>query len=165
MRILFLAANPITMTALDLEEKLRSLENELRGVKYRDQVKLFAGHAVRPDDLIRHLRDLKPNVIHFSGHGSNAGISLRDECGEEHLVEGAQRIAVYAAVSREGCLFGRWTFPGDGGIDRNSFYRTLGDGLSVREAFRDGIDAIELHGGVDVFHCDGELELVLASRE
>jgi hypothetical protein len=35
MRILFLAANPVATSHLDLEEELRSLESELRGVKYR----------------------------------------------------------------------------------------------------------------------------------
>ena len=36
-----------------------------------------------------------------------------------------------------------------------AFYRALGDGLSIKEAFRDGGDAVELHGLVDVFHCVG----------
>ena len=56
MRILFLAANPSKTSPLDLEEELRSLEQELRGVKFRDSITLIARHAVRPDDLIRHVR-------------------------------------------------------------------------------------------------------------
>ena len=42
-----------------------------------------------------------------------------------------------------------------------AFYRTLGDGLSVREAFRDGGDAVVLHQGNDVFQCGGDLDLTL----
>jgi len=70
MRILFLAANPTTTDAIDLEEELRSLETELRGVSHRDKITFTPRHAVRPDDLIRYVRQDKPNVIHFSGHGS-----------------------------------------------------------------------------------------------
>ena len=45
-----------------------------------------------------------------------------------------------------------------------AFYRSLGNGLSVREAFRDGSDAVALHGLVDVFNSGGNLELVLVSE-
>ena len=54
-RILFLASNPTTTSALDLEEELRSLKRELRAVRYRDEIELIAHHAVRPDDLVRFL--------------------------------------------------------------------------------------------------------------
>src|SRR5207245_2509466 len=50
---------------------------------------LIARHAVRPDDLIRHVRAEKPNVIHFSGHGSTTGIILRDDSGGYQAVAGA----------------------------------------------------------------------------
>jgi CHAT domain len=89
MRILFLAANPSQTLPLDLEEELRSLEQELRGVKFRDSITLIARHAVRPDDLIRHVRESKPNVIHFSGHASRTGIILRNDTGGYQAVPGA----------------------------------------------------------------------------
>src|SRR5262249_53288568 len=44
-----------------------------------------------------------------------------------------------------------------------AFYWALGDGLSVKEAFRDGGDAVQLHGLTDVFHSDGDLDLKLVS--
>jgi hypothetical protein len=43
-----------------------------------------------------------------------------------------------------------------------AFYRSLGDGLSIREAFRDGSDAVVLHGLVDMFRSDGDLDLTFA---
>ena len=42
-----------------------------------------------------------------------------------------------------------------------AFYRALGDGLSVQEAFRDGGDAVALHNLADVFHKCGVLEFTL----
>jgi hypothetical protein len=32
--------------------------------------------------------------------------------------------------------------------------------LSIREAFRDGTDVVTLHSLADVFHADGDLDLV-----
>jgi hypothetical protein len=46
-----------------------------------------------------------------------------------------------------------------------AFYRSIGNGLSVREAFRDGTDAVVLHGLSDVFHADGNLDLVLVNAD
>jgi len=41
-----------------------------------------------------------------------------------------------------------------------AFYRALGDGLSIREAFRDEGDAVALHGLDDVFWSSGELDRI-----
>jgi hypothetical protein len=186
MRILFLAANPSQTSSLDLEEDLRSLEQELRGVKFRDAITLMARHAVRPDDLIRHVRAYKPNVIHFSGHGSKAGIILRDDTGGYQAVEGAnlkrflegrgvdlvvlnacysqgQADTIYGAVKT---VVGTTDAVGDEAARRFTvaFYRAIGDGLSVGEAFRDGGDAVALHGLIDVFRSEGDLDLILVNE-
>ena len=186
MKILFLAANPFQTSRLDLEEELRSLEQELRAVKFRDAITLIARHAIRPDDLLRHVRADKPNVIHFSGHGSTTGIILRADSGDGYQeVEGASLsrflkdrgvdlVVLNACYSRGQAhmmhdvvktVVGTTDAVGDEAARRFTvaFYRSLGDGLSIREAFRDGGDAVALHGLIDVFHCDGELDLPLVS--
>jgi CHAT domain-containing protein len=187
MRILFLAANPFETSHLDLEEELRSLKQELRGVKFRDSITLIAEHAVRPDDLILHVRTHKPNVIHFSGHGSTTGIILRDDKGGYQAVEGATLkrflegrgvdLVVLNACYSKGqadtingavkTVVGTTDAVGDEAARRFTvaFYRSLGDGLSVRDAFRDGGDAVALHGLIDVFHSGGNLELTLVAAE
>ena len=182
MRILFMAANPTMTTPLDLEEELRSLELELRGVKYRDQISFTARHAVRPDDLLRHVRSEQPTVIHFSGHGSAKGIVLRsddggctevtgpslrrflDGRGVELLVLNAcytkgQADHVAGAVS---AVVGTTSEVHDEAARRFTvaFYRALGDGLSIREAFRDGGDAVVLYNLDDVFWSSGELDSI-----
>jgi len=183
MQILFLAANPTTTSPLDLEEELRSLEIELRTVKHRDKIVCRSRHAVRPDDLIRYVREEKPNVLHFSGHGASNGIILRDDMGGNVPVAGSalerflkgrevelvvlnscyskhQADAIKGAV---GAVVGTTDAVSDEAARRFTvaFYRALGDGLSVKEAYRDGGDAVQLHGLTDVFHCDGDLNLRL----
>lgn len=178
MSILFLAANPINTSHLDLEE-------ELRGVKLRDSIRLVAKHAVRPDDLVRHVREENPNVIHFSGHGSTTGIALRDDTGGHRDVEGAQLerflrgrgvelVVLNSCYSKHQAdpilaavkaVVGTTDAVDDEAALRftSAFYRSLGDGYTVREAFRDATDAVALHGLPDVFHCDGDMDLVLVS--
>lgn len=183
MRILFMAANPSTTTPIDLEEELRSLELELRGVKYRDQIALTARHAVRPDDLLRHVRSEQPTVIHFSGHGSTEGIILRSDSGKSIKVtgpslhrflegRGVELLVLNACYTKSQAehvvgaaraIVGTTSAVGDEAARRFTvaFYRALGDGLSIREAFRDGGDAVALHGLEDVFWSSGELDRVL----
>jgi hypothetical protein len=183
MRILFMAANPFTTDRLDLEEELRSLELELRGVKHRDQITLSARHAARPDDLLRYVREEQPTIIHFSGHGSAKGIVLRTDDGGCTEVSGqslrrfldgrgvdllvlnacysrAQADHVASAVT---AVVGTTSAVGDDAARRFTvaFYRTLGNGLSIREAFRDGGDAVALHWLEDVFWSSGDLNRIL----
>lgn len=42
-----------------------------------------------------------------------------------------------------------------------AFYRALGEGYSIREAFRDGVDAAILANEKDVFWSDGKLDQLL----
>jgi hypothetical protein len=47
-----------------------------------------------------------------------------------------------------------------------AFYRALGNGSSIREAFRDGRDAVDLNNKKDVFWSDGQLdELMVVPAE
>ena len=187
MRILFLAANPAQTSHLDLEEELRGIQEELRGVRFRDSITFTSYHAVRPDDLIRHVRSVNPNVIHFSGHGSKNGIILRSDDGGYQPVEGTalarfleargvELVVLNACYSKEQAemihrvvptVVGTRDVVGDEAARRFSvaFYRGLGDGLPIREAFRDGGDAVALHGLVDVFFSDGFLDKCLVGQQ
>jgi CHAT domain len=186
MRILFLAANPVETTALDLEEELRSLKNELLAVKYRDQVVFTAAHAVRPDDLIRYVRSERPTIVHFSGHGTGVGIVLRNDEGGYMEVTGPslQRFfsnrgvdlvvlnACHSKAQAELLLGSVKAVVGitdavDDVAARRftaAFYRALGNGLTIAEAFRDGGDCVALNNGEDVFWSAGRLDDVLVHR-
>jgi hypothetical protein len=186
MRILFLAANPAETKHLDLEEELRSLERELRGTKFRDLIRMVPQHAVRPDDLVAHVREHSPNVIHFSGHGSPHGIILRNDAEQFQAVSGeslkrflegrsVDLVVLNACYSKfqadaisgvVKAVVGTTDAIGDEAARRFTvaFYRSLGNGFSIREAFRDGGDAVELHGLIDVFQSSGDLDLTLVPK-
>ncbi|MFK8102647.1 MAG: CHAT domain-containing protein [Saprospiraceae bacterium] len=80
--ILFLAANPHTEGRLRLDVEAREIEEGLKRSKERDSFKFVQKWAVRVPDLSRALMDENPNIIHFSGHGSEYGrIILEDAVG------------------------------------------------------------------------------------
>lgn len=81
--ILFLAANPKDSEPLRLDEEIRNIEEGLRRSKNRDYFELKQKWALRITDLRRALLDENPNIIHFSGHGSELGrIYLESPVGE-----------------------------------------------------------------------------------
>jgi formylglycine-generating enzyme required for sulfatase activity len=72
--ILFLAANPAGTSSLALDQECAAIERELRLTPGRDDFEFRSKWAVTVDELMRHLLDLQPTILHFSGHGSAQGM-------------------------------------------------------------------------------------------
>lgn len=83
---MILAANPKNTTQLRLAEEVREIEEALKRADNRSQFTLQTRWAVRPRDLMRAMTELKPNVIHFCGHGQAEGIALEDNQGNAQLI-------------------------------------------------------------------------------
>jgi hypothetical protein len=181
MRVLVLAANPLGTSRLDLEAEVTGIEEGLLSALNRDRITLACKLAVTPDDMIRHVRRLSPNVLHFSGHGSRDGIHL-GMGGSAAIEVSGDALARFVAgrglrlVVLSSChawnqmerladvvevVVGTTHVLEDAAALRFSraFYRALGDGLSVREALRDGKDAARLYGLGDVFAGVGDLDI------
>lgn len=67
--VLFAAASPSDMDALRVEEEMRKVREALELSHGRDRFDLQTRHAQRPRDFTRALLQLRPRVVHFSGHG------------------------------------------------------------------------------------------------
>ena len=82
IRILFLTANPTDTNRLRLDEESRAIDQSLRRAEFRDRFELEQFQAVRVSDLQECLLRFRPHIVHFSGHGSEAGeIYLQDASG------------------------------------------------------------------------------------
>jgi CHAT domain-containing protein len=93
IRILFLAANPINISHLRLDEEAREIEQHIELGSARDRFELIQQWAVRTTDLQRALLKYKPHIVHFSGHGSlDEEIILEDYSGRSKQI-GRQAIA------------------------------------------------------------------------
>ncbi|GAX40011.1 hypothetical protein NIES4075_09730 [Tolypothrix sp. NIES-4075] len=86
-KILILAANPKNTVRLRLDQEVRDIEQGLQLAAQRDKFTLQQKWAVRSRDIRLAVLDFRPNIIHFSGHGSETeGLSFEDEVGKEKFV-------------------------------------------------------------------------------
>ena len=86
-RLLFVAADPLDSTRLRLGKEMREIRQRLALSPGRDRFALHERMSVRPADLTEALLDVKPHVVHFSGHGTPEGeLCFEDEAGWTHLV-------------------------------------------------------------------------------
>lgn len=74
LRVLYLTANP----DLDLmtEAEFRQVQQALRGAKYRERIEVQLRPAATFQDLLDGLNDVRPHIVHFSGHSGEEAIQL-----------------------------------------------------------------------------------------
>lgn len=95
--ILFLAANPENTTTLRLDRELRDIGEGLQRAQKRDEFKLEQRLAVRPRDIQRAMLDLSPQIVHFSGHGTEEqGLGFYDAIGAGRPIEFAYKLGCVA---------------------------------------------------------------------
>jgi hypothetical protein len=199
VKVLFLAANPAGTQPLHIDVEIRQITAKVRASEHRDSLELVSRWAVRPDDLLQALLEVKPHVVHFSGHGSSAAeLIFLDDQGNSKPVSKAALASLFrtlkdnvrvvvlnACYSRPqaealaetiDCTVGMNRPIGDAAaiVFAASFYRAVGFGRSVKEAFELGKAALLLEGipeeqtpellarpGIDV----GELRLIAPPAE
>ncbi len=72
LRVLYLTANP--EMNLRTEVEVRDVQQAVRKATHRDLIKISYRPAATPEDLLDGLNDLRPHVVHFSGHAGSAAI-------------------------------------------------------------------------------------------
>ena len=99
IRILFLAANPKGTPALRLDEEIRGIDLALRQADFGDRFDIKQHWAVRVTDLQGYLLRHKPDIVHFSGHGSlSSQIILEDNNGTSFPVPPQALSQVFSAL-------------------------------------------------------------------
>ncbi len=87
IKILFLGAAPKDQDRLRLDAEVREIDGKLQMAKNRDMFTIEQQWAVRVSDLQGHLLRYSPDIVHFSGHGSDTNeIILENNNGESHPV-------------------------------------------------------------------------------
>jgi hypothetical protein len=169
IRILFLAANPTDTPALRLDAEMRAINPALRNSEYRDRFDIKQQWAVRIIDIQGHLLRHKPEIVHFSGHGSSTNaLILEDNAGRSHpvsvhalsslfsaLKDNIRCVVLNACYSEDqaaaisehiDCVVGMSRKIGDSAAIAfaSAFYQALGYGRDVRTAFDLGCAQIDL---------------------
>lgn len=162
-KILFLAADPKDTQRLRLGREISAIKEELRAAPYGQQFDFESEEAARLSELSKILKRVQPDIVHFSGHGSNtAEILLEDEAGNARpvpkdalkaifeLMRGNIRCVVLNACYAEpqataiaediDCVVGMIEQVDDDSAIRfaGEFYRQLASGNDLSCAFRLG---------------------------
>ncbi|MUH00718.1 CHAT domain-containing protein [Scytonema sp. UIC 10036] len=170
-KILILAANPKDTTPLRLDEEVREIDAGLRRALHRDRFVLEQKWAVQPRDIQRAMLDIRPSIVHFSGHGmGDGGLVFEDETGQSKLVDGEALAGLFELFADEvecvvlnGCysevqasaiaqhinyVIGMKKAFGDKAAIEFAvgFYDALGSGKPVEFAYKFGCAAIQLAG-------------------
>ena len=160
IRILFLSANPWTTGRILVDEEERAVFERLQEGTYRERFELHKHAAIRTTDLQRFLMMYKPHIVHFSGHGSKSHKAiLGGSPGRGKEVDQQGLVKIFALFKKHvrlaflnACFttrqarslsevidyaVGAGKMIGDkGGVAfAGAFYRAIGFGMSVREAF------------------------------
>lgn len=169
--ILFLAANPLDTDPLRLDEEIRAIDEALRKAEFRDRFDIEQHWAVRVKDLQAHLLRHKPQIVHFSGHGSTSSeIVLEDSSGIGQPVSGRALSTLFGLLKDEircvvlntcyserqakaiakhiDCVIGMSESIGDSTAISfaAAFYQALGFGKDIETAFRLGCAQVDLEG-------------------
>ena len=187
IRILFLSANPWTTSRILVDEEAREIFERLQEGLYRDQFTLYQHTAIRPGDIQRLLMMYRPHIVHFSGHGSKKNrIILGGVPGRGKQINRQALVEVFALYRHVRLVFLNACCTQAQGHslsevidycigasrpigDRESvtfagaFYRALGFGKSVKEAFDSARAEAALRNlprarGIDLFVRDGVSE-------
>lgn len=171
--ILFFSADPKSLdegaARLRLDEEVRQIREKVRAADHRDALELDVRPAARADDLLQALNEVRPQAVHFSGHGESAGLLLMSADGtRRHLVDaevlkelfghfrGHVRLVVLnACLSRPqaeavaeavGCAIGTSGEISDTAAITFSaaFYRAVAFGHSVQAAYDQALLAVRL---------------------
>jgi WD40 repeat protein len=171
IRILLLAASPKALEQTRVTREVRLIQEKLRASAHRSGVELIPRLAARVDDLLQALLEVEPDVVHFSGHGTEENeIILEEDDGWERpvrkqaladlfgVLKDRIRVVVlnacYSQAQAEAiaehvdCTIGmNDAMPDDAAIEfAAAFYQAVGFGRSVQTAFDLGVKALALKG-------------------
>jgi CHAT domain len=169
--VLFVAASPEDQKALRLDREVREIQRRVRESAHRDQVDFAWRPAARVTDLMQMLLEVRPHIVHFSGHGSQAELAFEDADGTTkpltndqlaallHATSDRIRLAVFNSCdSREQAEYATLHLDVAIGMDdpvddesakvfAGQFYNSLGFGQSLAQAFEQAHVQVELHTG------------------
>lgn len=163
--ILFLAGNPQGTGRHDLrlDREVWEIRDNLLKTEFRDVINFEVHPAVRLSDITEALNRFKPDVVHFSGHGSDTVLVFDDPHGNPQPVDFAQfgmllqaaakpvRLALFNACdSAQQAVLATEFVDAAIGMDTSidddaaktfagAFYNSLGYANSVAKAFQQAV--------------------------
>ncbi|PYE29921.1 CHAT domain-containing protein [Rhizobium sp. PP-F2F-G38] len=170
MKVLFLAANPTDQGNLRIDVEARDMREQLAMVRdAKRTIDVEYALAARIDQIQRELLNVRPEVLHFSGHGNKGILGFENRDGEfvpvsgEALAELVSLSPTVECVVLNSCfsdsiasliaphvaaVIGCDVSVGDSAANffTRSFYRALAHGETIERAFRLAKNELALEG-------------------
>lgn len=169
IHILFISSNPTDTARLGLKDEFLAIENEIRKSKYEEYFLLSQRWETRINELHELISRTKPDIIHFSGHGSDRNELIfqkpngnSDPVSPDALTilfsafkDSVQCVVLNACYSEKQAesiseainfVIGASGAIGDSSAIEFSkaFYRAVGNRKSIRDAFKIAQNEIQL---------------------
>ncbi|MFD7029535.1 CHAT domain-containing protein [Streptomyces sp. NPDC059917] len=168
--VLMLSAVATRLGGPDTGAEQREVVQVLRSARYREALTVHTAQAVRGEDILEHLLDRTPTVVHFSGHATDGGLRvLTVDGGDAPLVtaglgdllaaagKGVRLVLLNACATSgvaeelavtSGCAIGYPGRVGDGMAITFAcqFYRCIGAGYAVGPAHRAAVAVTRMYG-------------------
>jgi len=175
-KILILAVSPHDMVRLRLEKEVREIRSVIQSSLLRDQINLEDRGAVQPEDFQEELLRVKPQILHFCGHGSSQGLIVEDGQGVAATVPSQALVSLLriwsgrpSGAPKVECMILNSCYTEDIAMTLSqhvkyvigmyqeisdeaaiafakAIYRALGAGESIETAFNLGFNILELKG-------------------
>ena len=167
--ILFLSANPANTAQLELVNECNKISDELQYAAGKKIFKLEQRHDISLHDLRKQILNYNPQMVHFSGHGSQrSALIFKSDKGDVEVVPSDALSEFFERVSKDiSLVFLNACYSEDQakaisqhvdfviGMSRTisdeasiafatSFYSSLGFGLSIDDAFNLAIGDLKL---------------------
>lgn len=169
--VLFLAADPNDTKRLRLDNEVREIQSKLLQSRHRDRFHMEMRVAVRPTDLMEALLLVKPQIVHFIGHGiKSKSLVLEDDSGRRRPVSASSLTSMFKVVADNvECVVLNVGYSSElarvlakeidyvVGMSSNmsdtaaisfasGFYQAIGYGRPIEEAFKLGCMQLKLEG-------------------
>jgi CHAT domain len=76
--VLYLMSNPTKRHTLSLDKEVKAVKAEISRSRFRENITLHQSEAADFKDILNGLNDHAPRIVHFSGHGNDAGLAMDD---------------------------------------------------------------------------------------
>lgn len=106
LRILFLAANPVDQARTFVEFEFESIQKMFLREGFKNRLEIIPIMDTNPDNFITYILHYRPNIVHFSGHGSEEGLVLTDDKSKKGIPIPKERLADVFKLFKEvvGCV-------------------------------------------------------------
>ncbi|KYC34955.1 hypothetical protein WA1_52065 [Scytonema hofmannii PCC 7110] len=99
-KILILAAIP-QPDNLPLDKEIREIRAAIERAVKRDLFEVETRTAVRPQDIRRAIAEIRPQIVHFCGHGTEDGSLVLEDDGGNHKLVPAEGLAALFKLHAE----------------------------------------------------------------